>query len=154
MRKTTTRRRTGALGGLVIAAAVVAINADAAERTGTNATKSSMEETDLGKAIGRLREVMNRARKETDQVDQKGAQEDTKLAEARRTEYLAQIEEKIKRNWLRPPGTAPGLQCVMRIGQIPGGEIVKADVLNSSGNAAFDRSVEEAVMRSSPLAVA
>ena len=65
--------------------------------------------------------------------------------------YLAQIEDKVERNWLRPPGIAMGLRTVVRIGQIPGGEVIAADTVQSSGNVAFDRSVEEAVLRSSPL---
>ena len=40
---------------------------------------------------------------------------------------------------------------MVRVSQIPGGEVVQAEILSSSGNIAFDRSVEEAVLRSSPL---
>ena len=42
---------------------------------------------------------------------------------------------------------------MVRVSQIPGGEVVKAEIQTSSGNIAFDRSVEEAVLRSSPLPV-
>ena len=73
--------------------------------------------------------------------------------DAKRIEYIAQIKDKIERNWLRPPGTALGLKCIVRVSQIPGGEIVQAEILKSSGDVAFDRSVEEAVLRSSPLPV-
>ena len=75
------------------------------------------------------------------------------LPEAGRIEYIAQLKNKIERNWLRPPGTAAGLKCVVRVSQIPGGEVVQAVIQTSSGNIAFDRSVEEAVLRSSPLPV-
>ena len=75
------------------------------------------------------------------------------LLDAGRTDYIAQIKAKIDRNWLRPPGTAAGLKCVVRVSQIPGGEVVQAEIQSSSGNVAFDRSVEEAVLRSSPLPV-
>ena len=70
-----------------------------------------------------------------------------------RLEYIAQIKDKIERNWLRPPGTAAGLKCVVRVSQIQGGEVVQAEIRTSSGNIAFDRSVEEAVLRSSPLPI-
>ncbi|MCY4467177.1 MAG: cell envelope integrity protein TolA, partial [Thiotrichales bacterium] len=75
------------------------------------------------------------------------------LLDAGRIEYIAQIKDKIERNWLRPPGTATGLTCVVRVSQIPGGEVVQAEIRTSSGNIAFDRSVEEAVLRSSPLPI-
>ena len=80
-------------------------------------------------------------------------QEHLALLDAGRVEYIAQIKDKIERNWLRPPGTALGLKCVVRVSQIPGGEVVQAEIRTSSGNVAFDRSVEEAVLSSSPLPV-
>ena len=75
------------------------------------------------------------------------------LLDAGRMGYIAQIKDKIERNWLQPPGTAVGLSCLVRVSQIPGGEVVQAEIRESSGNIAFDRSVEEAVLRSSPLPV-
>ena len=75
------------------------------------------------------------------------------VLDAGRIEYIAQIKNRIERNWLRPPGTAAGLKCIVRLSQIPGGEVVQAEIRESSGNIAFDRSVEEAVLRSSPLPV-
>lgn len=75
------------------------------------------------------------------------------LLDAGRIEYIAQIKDKVERNWLRPPGTAPRLRCVVRVSQIPGGDVVQVEIRQSSGNTAFDRSVEEAVLRSSPLPV-
>ena len=75
------------------------------------------------------------------------------LLDAGRMEYIAQIKDKIERNWLRPPGTRLRLKCVVRVSQIPGGEVVQAEIMHSSGNVAFDRSVEDAVLRSSPLPV-
>ena len=75
------------------------------------------------------------------------------LLDAERTEYIAQIKARIERNWLRPPGTTVGLKCVVRVSQIPGGEVVQAEIQTSSGSVAFDRSVEDAVLRASPLPV-
>ena len=39
----------------------------------------------------------------------------------------------------------------MRVSQSPGGEVVKVQIIESSGNRAFDNSVENAVLKSSPL---
>ena len=75
------------------------------------------------------------------------------LLEAGRIGYIARIKDKIERNWLRPPGTASGLKCVVRVSQLPGGDVVQVDIQTGSGNVAFDRSVEEAVLRSTPLPV-
>ena len=65
------------------------------------------------------------------------------LLEAGRIEYIAQIKDKIERNWLRPPGTASGLKCVVRVSQLPGGDVVQVDIQTGSGNIAFDRSVKK-----------
>lgn len=75
------------------------------------------------------------------------------LFDAGRIEYIARIKAKIEHNWLAPPGVRPGLKCVVRVSQIPGGEVVQAEIQTSSGSVAFDRSVEDAVLRSSPLPV-
>ena len=75
------------------------------------------------------------------------------LLDGGRIEYIAQIKDKIERNWSYPARVPRGLKCVVRISQIPGGEIVQVEIRPSSGNRAFDRSVEEAIWRSSPLPV-
>ena len=99
------------------------------------------------------RNRMKEARRRTAEDAQLLDEELRSLLEAGRIEYIAQIKDKIERNWLRPPGTASGRKCVVRVSQIPGGEVVQAEIQTSSGNIAFDRSVEEAVLRSSPLPV-
>ena len=75
------------------------------------------------------------------------------VLEAGRIEYIEQIKDSIERNWLRPPGIASDLKCVVRVLQLPGGHVIQVDIQIRSGNVAFDRSVEEAVLRSSPLPV-
>lgn len=42
---------------------------------------------------------------------------------------------------------------MVRVSQLPGGDVVQVDIQAGSGNVAFDRSVEEAVLRSTPLPV-
>ena len=66
-------------------------------------------------------------------------------------EYVAQIQDKVQRQWLRPQGASKGLSCKVRVRQIPGGEVVEVRVVQSSGNTAFDQSVERAVLKASPL---
>ena len=111
----------------------------AAERKRIETARRRQAERALGEAI-----ALDARRLEEDRLA---------LLDAGRTDYIAQIKAKIDRNWLRPPGTAAGLKCVVRVSQIPGGEVVQAEIQSSSGNVAFDRAVEEAVLRSSPLPV-
>ncbi|HHJ13216.1 MAG TPA: cell envelope integrity protein TolA [Gammaproteobacteria bacterium] len=67
--------------------------------------------------------------------------------------YGLYIKEKVQRSWIRPAGSGARLSCVVEVRLIPGGEVVNVRIVRSSGNAAFDRSVEAAVFRASPLPV-
>lgn len=65
-------------------------------------------------------------------------------------QYVAEITNKVERNWLRPPDSRGSL-CSVLINQIPGGEIVGVRVTDCDGDVAFKRSVEAAVRKASPL---
>ena len=65
--------------------------------------------------------------------------------------YKALIRQKVSRNWNRPAGTRAGLKCVVRVRLVPGGEVLQATVVRSSGDTVFDRSVENAVYKAAPL---
>ncbi len=65
-------------------------------------------------------------------------------------QYVADITNKVQRNWLRPPDSR-GTYCSVVINQIPGGDITGIRVTDCDGDVAFQRSVEAAVQKSSPL---
>ncbi|MEW6169618.1 MAG: energy transducer TonB, partial [Pseudomonadota bacterium] len=103
--------------------------------------------------LKRLREAEERRRREA--MAQAMAEEEAARAAAERraaqVPWTAAIVEKIRRNWQRPPGSADRFNCQVRLEQLPGGEVIKAEILRSCGTAALDRSVENAVLRASPL---
>ena len=68
-------------------------------------------------------------------------------------EYVLYIQEKVQRSWIRPPSSGGELSCTVEVRLIPSGEVIDAQIVRSSGNAAFDRSVEAAVFKASPLPV-
>jgi colicin import membrane protein len=74
-----------------------------------------------------------------------------RLRDRNLAEYIGQIQATVNRNWIRPPGATKGLKCTVKVAQIPGGEVIRVVITKGSGNVAFDRSVENAVLRSSPL---
>jgi colicin import membrane protein len=88
-------------------------------------------------------------RKEAEQALQ--AQLAEEQAQHALSQYIPHIQAKIQRNWLRPPGSSAGLSCLILVKLIPGGEVVDAKVMRSSGDPLFDRSVETAVLKASPL---
>ena len=63
------------------------------------------------------------------------------------------ISNKVERYWVRPATVDQQLKCVIRIKMMPGGEVISAQVIKSSGNPTFDRSAELAVRKASPLPV-
>jgi colicin import membrane protein len=65
--------------------------------------------------------------------------------------YRYLIEQRVSRSWNRPVGVAKGLKCEVHVRLTPSGEVLSANVVRSSGNAVFDRSVENAVHKAAPL---
>jgi len=65
--------------------------------------------------------------------------------------YKAMIRQKVERNWARPPGAEKSLECLVQVRLIQSGEVIQAKVVRSSGNPLFDRSVENAIYKASPL---
>ena len=79
-------------------------------------------------------------------------QKEAEFFEAQQAEQMAQsyvdvIARRIENKWSRPPSARTGMQVVLAIQLVPTGEVVNVTVLESSGNAAFDRSAEQAVKR-------
>ncbi len=70
-----------------------------------------------------------------------------------RARFIRAIKQKIENNWLRPTTVGDGLSCTLRVRLIPGGGVVSVSITRSSGNGAFDRSVEQAVYKADPLPV-
>ncbi len=68
-------------------------------------------------------------------------------------EYVLLIQQKVERSWIRPPDAGGDLSCTVEVRLIPGGEVIDAQIVRSSGNPVFDRSVEAAVFKASPLPV-
>jgi len=66
-------------------------------------------------------------------------------------EYVGLIRQKVTRNWIRPPGAGAGLECEVLVTQIPGGEVAAVRVDRCNADDAVRRSIEAAVLRSSPL---
>ena len=65
--------------------------------------------------------------------------------------YGSAIKAQVERNWIRPPTNWLGLSCMVQVRLIPGGDVASVLIVKSSGDAAFDRSVEAAVYRAAPL---
>jgi colicin import membrane protein len=68
-----------------------------------------------------------------------------------RGQYIADIQNKVARHWIRPASAKQGSSCKVVVNQIPGGEVIKVKASKCSGDEVFRRSVESAVYKASPL---
>lgn len=68
-------------------------------------------------------------------------------------QYIHAIREKVERNWIQPDSRRKGLSCLVKVTLSRGGDVKAVQIAEGSGDAAFDRSVEAAVYRASPLPV-
>ena len=65
--------------------------------------------------------------------------------------WRSMIEAKITHNWLRPPTAKAGIDCMLNVTQVPGGEVTQVSVGACNGDLAVRESIEAAVYRASPL---
>ncbi len=69
------------------------------------------------------------------------------------SKYQGLIKNAVTRHWTLPSTDVSGLSCEVKVRIIPNGEVIDVQIIKSSGNLAFDRSVEKAVYRAAPLPV-
>ena len=68
-----------------------------------------------------------------------------------RAAYVFAIRQRIQSRWVAPPTATAGIECIVNIRQLPGGEVVSVSIGKCNGDAAVRRSIETAVYRASPL---
>jgi colicin import membrane protein len=66
-------------------------------------------------------------------------------------QYKALIQQRVMRNWNRPPDAEAGINCEVFADQIPGGQVVGVRIGECNGSDAVRRSIEAAVYKASPL---
>lgn len=66
-------------------------------------------------------------------------------------QYQLMIQSHVKRFWDRPLSARPGIECVVNVVQLPTGDVVSAKVAQCNGDDAVRRSIENAVLKASPL---
>ena len=117
-----------------------------ARRMAEEARRAEREEAD------RRRKEEERARRELMAREQQRLEQERKAIFAKALEeYIGAIQSSVARNWRRPTGIPPGLKCTVNVLQDNSGKVLRVEIAESSGNVAFDRSVEQAVRAASPL---
>lgn len=114
-----------------------------AAREQAAAEQALMEQLALEQAEAEIRRQEEAAR----------AAEQAEKAAQMRAEYQDLIRAQVASVWNYPPNVSAELEVEVRLVMVPTGEVISANVTRSSGNDALDRSVEQAIMKASPLPV-
>ncbi len=109
----------------------------------------------------RQQEAEARKRMAEESLQESLVAEEAERAEAERQaranefvdKYRAIIRQKVSRNWVRPGGSRKGLKVIVRVRLLASGDVLEVAIIQSSGDALFDRSVENAVRKASPLPI-
>jgi colicin import membrane protein len=118
--------------------------------------KRRQAEIERQQAIERQREE-NRREEERLQAEAREQEiaDESELISARNSSemgaYLAAIQNKVVRNWVRPATARDDLECYVAITQLPNGEVVSVRVVRCNGDDVVVRSIEAAVRKASPL---
>ena len=114
-------------------------------------------------AAKRKLEEENRRKEEAAELQRKMADEERMEAEARqakeknaklqslRSQYVRLIEQKVERNWLRPTTSTSVMSCEVIVTQTPLGDVIDVSLGECVNDLAFQRSIERAVRKASPL---
>jgi len=105
----------------------------------------------------RQRQLEDEQRRQREALERQQAAEQERAFRAgqvatRQEQYIATIAAIVTDNWLRPPTAQAGLECRVRVVQIPGGEIISSSLVGRcNGDEATRRSILAAVDRTGML---
>lgn len=110
------------------------------------------EEREARERQERERQAREQREREAQQRLDDALAREEEFLEAQRTQtlaqsYVGQIAARIEQNWSRPPSARRDMEVELLIQLVPTGRVVNVTVTRSSGDAAFDRSAEQAVNR-------
>ena len=99
------------------------------------------------------RAAKEKARRESELRAQLAVEERVNAARgsAEAAAWIALIRDRVTRAWIRPPSARAGVNCEVRVTQVPGGVVTGVQIGECNGDAAVRESIEAAVYRASPL---
>ncbi len=125
------------------------------ERLAREAREKAEREKRERERVERERQAAERARVQRESELNAQIQAEERAAALRSSgqmnQYIAQISARIERAWIRPPSARVGLECEVRVTQVPGGAVTGVQVGRCNGDEAVRQSIEAAVYRASPL---
>jgi colicin import membrane protein len=65
--------------------------------------------------------------------------------------WTSQLESRIQQHWIRPPTAQPGIDCVLNVSLVSGGDVTDVTLGQCNGDDAVRESIKNAVYAASPL---
>lgn len=96
-------------------------------------------------AEARLRAMEDEATRRA--LQDEAADLEQRVAEQAAMTYVQAIKRAISREWTRPPSARNGMTARLVLHLAPTGELLSVELVTSSGNAPYDRSVERAIRK-------
>ena len=124
------------------------------ERQREEAERRRQEEIERQRRENELARLAAEAEAREEQLRRELAEEAARqeaMSSGELARYRFAITQRIEQNWIRPASAQPGLECVINVRQVPGGEVISATIERCNGDAAVQRSIEAAVFKASPL---
>lgn len=111
------------------------------------------QEAAAHKAAEAAQRAKDKARRESELRAQLADEERINAARgsAAATAWLSLIRDRVTQAWKRPPSARAGVNCEVRVTQVPGGVVTGVEIGSCNGDAAVRDSIEAAVYRASPL---
>jgi colicin import membrane protein len=99
--------------------------------------------------LDKAKKAAEAARKAQVQAQMQAEQE--QAIKKARGNWVAAISRKVIANWIRPPSAQPGVDCFVKITQLPSGQVVSAKMEQCNGDSVVKQSIITAVLKASPL---
>ncbi len=134
------------------AAEKAAVEKAAAEKAAAEKAAAA-KAADKAAAAQRAAEEQDRREREADLKRSLAAEEHADVTRngAALASWQSIIKARITHAWLRPPTARVGIDCMLNVTQVPGGEVTQVSIGQCNGDQAVRESIEAAVYRASPL---
>ena len=131
----------------------VAEEKEQAEQKRQAEEKRKAEEKRVAEEKRKAEEARLRAQREVELQHSLAAEEHVMAARSNGelASWEAQIQARIQRAWLKPPSARTGIDCIVYVTQVPGGEVVNVRLGQCNGDASVRESIQAAAFRASPL---
>jgi colicin import membrane protein len=125
----------------------------AAEKAAAAKAAAAKAAADKAAAAQRAADEQDRREREADLQRSLAAEAHADVARngAAQATWVSMIKAKITHAWLRPPTAHAGIDCMLNVTQVPGGEVTQVSIGACNGDQAVRDSIEAAVYRASPL---